>query len=108
MLKYFFEVIFVKNILTTEYIRQTIEKIAPKYNLKKVTLFGSRARGNFREDSDIDLIVEFETKAVSLFTLTGLMNDLEEIFGVKVDVIHGPKKADWIIEIDKEIEIYAA
>ena len=104
-----FEVIFVKNVLTTEYIKQTIEKIAPKYNLKKVTLFGSRARGNFREDSDVDLIVEFDkNKVVTLFDLAGIMIDLEEIFGVKVDVIHGPKKADWIIEIDKEIEIYAA
>ena len=104
-----FEVIFVKNVLTTEYIKQTIEKIAPKYNLKKVTLFGSRARGNFREDSDVDLIVEFDkNKVVTLFDLAGIMIDLEEIFGVKVDVIHGPKKADWMIEIDKEIEIYAA
>ncbi|MBR1728889.1 MAG: nucleotidyltransferase domain-containing protein [Selenomonadaceae bacterium] len=99
----------MKNVLTTEYIKQTIEKIAPKYNLKKVTLFGSRARGNFREDSDVDLIVEFDkNKVVTLFDLAGIMIDLEEIFGVKVDVIHGPKKSDWMIEIDKEIEIYAA
>lgn len=95
-------------MLTIEDIKKVIEKIAPEYNLKKVTLFGSRARGNFREDSDVDLIVEFETQAVSLFTLAGLMIDLEEIFGVKVDVIHGPKKTDWMIEIDKEVEIYAA
>ena len=95
-------------MLTIEDIKKVIEKIAPEYNLKKVTLFGSRARGNFREDSDVDLIVEFETQAVSLFTLAGLMIDLEEIFGVKVDVIHGPKKPDWMIEIDNEVEIYAA
>ena len=95
-------------MLTIDDIKKGIEKIAPEYKLTKVTLFGSRARGNFREDSDVDLIVEFDTKAVSLFTLAGLMIDLEEIFGVKVDVIHGPKKADWMIEIDTEIEIYAA
>ena len=95
-------------MLTLDDIKKGIEKIAPEYKLTKVTLFGSRARGNFREDSDVDLIVEFDTKAVSLFTLAGLMIDLEEIFGVKVDVIHGPKKADWMIEIDTEIEIYAA
>ena len=95
-------------MLTLDDIKKGIEKIAPEYKLTKVTLFGSRARGNFREDSDVDLIVEFDTKAVSLFTLAGLMIDLEEIFGVKVDVIHGPKKAEWMIEIDTEIEIYAA
>ena len=95
-------------MLTIEEIKKVIAKIAPKYNLKKVTLFGSRATGKNRDDSDIDLIVEFETESVSLFTIAEIMNDLEEIFGVKVDVIHGPKKDNWIIEIDKEIEIYAA
>ena len=95
-------------MITIEEIKKVVAEIAPKYNLKKVTLFGSRARGNFREDSDIDLIVEFDTEAVSLFTLSGLMIDLKEIFGIGVDVIHGPKKDSWMIEIDKEIEIYAA
>lgn len=95
-------------MITVEEIKKIVAEIAPKYNLKKVTLFGSRARGNFRKDSDIDLIVEFETESVSLFTLAGLMIDLEEIFGIKVDVIHGPKEESWLIEIDKEIEIYAA
>ena len=94
--------------LTVEEIKKVVAKIAPKYNLKKVTLFGSRATGKNREDSDVDLIIEFETKAVSLFTLAGLMNDLEEIFGVGVDIVHGPKKDSWFIEIDKEVEIYAA
>ena len=95
-------------MLTIEEIKKTVAKIAPKYNLKKVTLFGSRASGNFRDDSDVDLIVEFETDAVSLFTIAGIKIDLEEIFGVGVDVIHGPKEDSWLIEIDKEIEIYAA
>ena len=96
-------------MLTIDDIKKTVAEIAPVYNLKKVTLFGSRARGNYREDSDVDLIVEFaKEKKVTLFTIANLMNCLEDIFGVKVDVIHGPKKDSWIIEIDKEIEIYAA
>ena len=99
----------IKKALTIEDIKKTVAEIAPKYNLTKVTLFGSRATGKNREDSDIDLIVEFDkNKVVTLFDLAGIMIDLEEIFGLKVDVIHGPKKADWMIEIDKEIEIYAA
>ena len=75
-------------MLTTEKIRITIESIAEKYGIKKVTLFGSRATKNFRENSDVDLIVEFETDSVSLFKLAGLMNELEEKFGVSVDIIH--------------------
>ena len=95
-------------MLTVEYIKKTVQNLAQRYKIKKVTLFGSRATKNFREDSDVDLIVEFENKSVSLFTLAGLMNDLEEKFGVKVDIIHGPIKKDSMLEIEKEIEIYAA
>ncbi len=96
-------------MLTIEEIKKVVAKIAPEYKITKVTLFGSRARGDNRDDSDIDLIVEFDKeKIVTLFDLSGIMIDLEEIFGLKVDVIHGPKKDDWMIEIDSEIEIYAA
>lgn len=95
-------------MLTTEKIRITIESIAEKYGIKKVKLFGSRATKNFRENSDVDLIVEFETNSVSLFKLAGLMNELEEKFGVSVDIIHGPLTKDSMLEIEKEIEIYAA
>ena len=95
-------------MLTIEDIKKVVAGIAPKYQITKATLFVSRARGDNREDSDVDLIFEFETEAVSLFTLAGIMNDLEEIFGLKVDVIHGPKQDSWLIEIDKEIEVYAA
>lgn len=37
---------------------EEICEIAKKYNVKKVILFGSRARGNFKEKSDIDLAVK--------------------------------------------------
>ena len=95
-------------MLTVEYIKKIVQNLAQRYKIKKVTLFGSRATKNFRKDSDVDLIVEFEKKSVSLFTLAGLMNDLEEKFGVSVDIIHGPLKKDSMLEIEKEIEIYAA
>ena len=95
-------------MLTTEKIKETIENIAPKYGIRKVTLFGSRATKNFRENSDVDLIVEFKTSAVSLFILAALMNELEERFGVSVDIIHGPLKKDCMLEIEQEIKIYAA
>lgn len=95
-------------MLTIEKITKTVENIAPKYRIRKVTLFGSRATKNFRENSDVDLIVEFETKTVSLFILAGLTNYLEERFGVSVDIIHGPLKKDCMLEIEREIEIYVA
>ena len=94
-------------MLTIEKIKETVAKIAPEYNLKKVTLFGSRATGKNREDSDIDLIVDFP-KGTGLIKHASLKYDLEDIFGVNVDVIsRGGLKDSWL-EIDKEIEIYGA
>ena len=95
-------------MLTIEEIKKVVAEIAPEYNLKKVILFGSRANGNFRDDSDVDLIVEFETYSVSLLKIFSLKYKLEEIFNVGVDIVHGPVEADDILEIDKEVEIYAA
>ena len=96
-------------MLTIEEIKKVVARIAPEYNLKKVTLFGSRATGKNREDSDIDLIVEFsKNKIVTLMDLSGLKIDLEEIFGVGVDVVTRRSLKGSLLEIDKEVEIYAA
>lgn len=96
-------------MLTIEEIKKVVAKIAPEYNLKRVTLFGSRARGNFRPDSDIDLIVDFPETA-GLIAHISFKYDLEDAFGLNVDVIsRGGLKGSLIEnEIDKEIEIYAA
>ena len=94
-------------MLTIEEIKKVVAEIAPKYNLKKVTLFGSRANGNFHEDSDIDLIVDFPEDA-GLLKLISLKHKLEDIFNLNVDVVsRGGLKTSYI-EIEKEIEIYAA
>ena len=63
-------------MLTIEEIKKVIAKIAPEYNLKRVTLFGSRANGNFREDSDIDLIVDFPNGSTFL-NLISLVHVIE-------------------------------
>ena len=94
-------------MLTIDEIKKVVAEVAPKYNLKKVTLFGSRANGNFRDDSDIDLIVDFPETA-GLLTLISLKHKLEDVFNLNVDVVsRGGLKTSYI-EIEKEIEIYAA
>ena len=95
-------------MLTIEEIKKVVAKVAPEYNLKKVTLFGSRANGNNREDSDIDLIVDFPEDA-GLLTLISLKHKLEDIFNLSVDVVsRGGITEKSILEIDKEVKIYAA
>lgn len=94
-------------MLTIEQIKKTVAEIAPKYNLKKVTLFGSRANGTAKENSDVDLLVEFPSGS-SLLDLIGLKYEFEDIWNLSVDVISVPMPEDSILEIEKEIELYAA
>ncbi len=94
-------------MLTIEEIKKTVAQIAPEYNLKRVTLFGSRANGTAKENSDIDLIVDFP-EGTTLITHISLKYDLEDLFGVPVDVISRGGLKGSILEIEKEVEIYAA
>jgi len=93
--------------MTNEMIKQEVLKITDKYSITRAVLFGSRASGDFRDDSDVDLIVEF-SKPVSLLTLSGIKCELEEALGLSVDIIHGPIRADDMIEIENEVVLYAA
>ena len=78
-----------------------------QYSIKNVKLFGSRADGTNKADSDVDLIVEFSVP-VTLITISSLQCRLEEMLRLDVDIIHGPVRDTDLIEIGKEIEIYAA
>ncbi len=54
----------------------------------KAWLFGSFARGEQREDSDIDLLIlPDKSQHFSLFTLSGIYEDLKELLGCEVDLI---------------------
>lgn len=94
-------------MLTIDDIKKTIAEIAPEYKLRRVTLFGSRANGKFKENSDVDLIVDFPDTA-TLLTLISLKHKLEDTWGLTVDVISRGGLADSYLEIEKEIDIYAA
>jgi predicted nucleotidyltransferase len=56
-----------------------------KYRVKSLALFGSLARDEAREDSDVDLLVEF-SESVGLFEFVRLKRFLEELLGQPVDL----------------------
>jgi uncharacterized protein len=66
--------------------RDAILEIARRYGADDVRLFGSIARGESTESSDVDILVRFEPNR-SLFDHGGLIAELEELLGVKVDVV---------------------
>ena len=93
--------------MTVDAIREKIISILKEYPVNKVLLFGSRADGTNREDSDVDLIVEF-SELVSLLTLSDMRVRLSEVLNLDVDLIHGPIRDTDLLEIEKVIELYAA
>jgi len=66
--------------------RNEILAIAARHGARNVRVFGSVARGEADEASDIDLIVEFEPGR-SLLDHAGLWLELQELLGCKVDVV---------------------
>ena len=73
-------------ILSIDEIRDKIRPICEKYKVEKVWLFGSYARGEAREDSDVDFYVK-TAKEMRFLELGGLYADLEEVLGKEVDMI---------------------
>jgi predicted nucleotidyltransferase len=66
--------------------RETIVAIAARRGVRNVRLFGSVARGDDSETSDVDLLVDLDD-GVSLLDLIGLERELTELLGCGVDVV---------------------
>lgn len=59
-----------------------------KWKIRTLSVFGSYLRDDFRPDSDIDFLVEFEdSENWNLFDLFHMKDELEQIVGRKVDFI---------------------
>lgn len=66
--------------------REEILRIMAKYGARNVRVFGSVARGEADSKSDIDLLVEFK-RGTTLLGHAALVQELEDLLGVKVDVV---------------------
>lgn len=66
--------------------RQRILRIAEKHGVENIRIFGSVARGEAGIHSDIDFLVDLE-HGRTLLDLGGLMMDLKDLLGRKVDVV---------------------
>jgi predicted nucleotidyltransferase len=59
-----------------------------RYHVRELALFGSVLRDDFRDDSDIDILVEYESDAqVGLYEHFDLQRDLEQLLGRRVDLV---------------------
>jgi predicted nucleotidyltransferase len=75
---------------TIEEIRGILEvhkaELRQKYHVKGVGIFGSYLRGDQKETSDVDILVEFE-RPIGLIEFVRLKNYLSDLLGVNVDLV---------------------
>ena len=99
------------SILGEKLSKQDIKKILKehkdilnKYKVRTIGLFGSYVRGEQREDSDIDLLVEFDENTYSNFI--NLIFELEDIFRKEVTVVSEKDLSPYVLPyVLKELEI---
>ena len=88
-------------------IKRVSVPIAQKYGVKKLALFGSYARGEQKDSSDIDFLIE-KGAIQDLFVFCGFVNALEDILGVHVDVMTYDALKDSLISdaVKDEVILY--
>jgi uncharacterized protein len=67
---------------------EVFTELLKKYHVKELALFGSRARGDNRPDSDVDLLVDFiPGSRIDLIQFSELQLELQKVLGVPVDLV---------------------
>jgi len=83
-------------------LRSFVEMNRDRYEIIRIGIFGSAARGTMEELSDIDVVVELNKP--DLFYLIGIKQDLEEKFHRPVDIVRYRDRMNAFLKkrIDKE------
>jgi hypothetical protein len=92
--------------LSFDQIKYAASNVVPKYEITKIQLFGSYAEERATDQSDVDILVEFKEDEVSLFKISDLKYELEDLLGKPVDVIHGPLPDKSLLEMQKVVSLY--
>lgn len=90
---------------TSEYIsilKDYMTRNAAKYGIIRMGIFGSVARGEQKEDSDVDICLE--TSKPNMFALVHIKEDLQALFGCNVDIVRLREHMDALLRsrIEKE------
>ena len=100
-------------ILTMDEIKNVVRPLAKKYNMEAIYLFGSYARGEATEASDVDLRIDRgdSKKLKGLFGVSGFRLDLVDALGREVDLLtcipQGPLSEQFTASLKRdEVLIY--
>lgn len=72
------------------------------YGISRICIFGSVARGEQTEDSDVDVCVDLEVP--SIFSLVHIKEELRQLFGCDVDVVRFRQDMDTLLKHDIQEE----
>lgn len=91
------------SLYTVDEIKNKIIPIAQKYGVKSISLFGSYARGEATEDSDVDILIDLGD-IYSLLEYSGFINSLEDVLECNDDVVTtGSNNKDFLENISKDV-----
>jgi predicted nucleotidyltransferase len=76
--------------------REKILEITANHGAFNVRLFGSVARGEDTADSDIDFLIDYNLEKISSWFPVGLVYDLEDLLGRKVDIVSAKSLHEFI------------
>lgn len=75
------------------------------FGIEKIGIFGSYARGEANEESDIDIYIEFDMRKVDIDKYFSLLETLEKLFGKKVDIVtRDGKNTIRVLSVKENIE----
>ncbi len=87
-------------------LRQYKAKVADKYGIRRIGIFGSVARGEQTPDSDVDIVVDLVKPR--LFYLVHIKDDLQTLFGCPVDIVRERENMDSLLKTNIQRDgIYA-
>ncbi|SNY41464.1 hypothetical protein SAMN06265827_12849 [Orenia metallireducens] len=85
---------------------EKIKDICEKEGIELMGVFGSVARGEEKDNSDIDIIIKYKKSDKSLFDLIRLENELTKLFGRKVDLLTDNSISPYIIDnVEKDLKL---
>jgi predicted nucleotidyltransferase len=104
-------------VYTIEQLKERIKPVAMKHGIPAIYLFGSYARGEADDNSDVDILIDKTgTKLNGLLAMGGLYNELSEAVGKPIDLVTTnaleqeitKKRTPWFVQTlkDERIQIY--
>ena len=85
-----------------EQVLNEIIDFAEKYDVKKVVLFGSRARGKYKKESDIDIAIKGNIKTEDKYRIINEFDLINTIHKIDLVFIEELTKKELVENIDKE------